>query len=63
MLISKIIKKLQDAQKQYGDHPVATYDGFIGEISLSPAKDGVCYPLEPGTHNEIGIEIMTAYTK
>lgn len=63
MKISQLIKQLQEAQRQLGDHPMTTFDGFISGIKLSPAKDGICYPLKKGAHNEIGIDIMTDYNK
>lgn len=58
MNISKMIKQLEEAKRQYGDLPMTTYGGFIESVKLTPAKDGVCYPLEKGEQNEIGIEIM-----
>ena len=57
--ISQIIAQLQKAQKEFGDHPMSTYDGFITSLKFTPAKDGTCYPLERGTHNEISIDIST----
>lgn len=62
MKISELIKKLQNAKKHYGDMPLTTYDGYIGEVKITAAKDGIVYPLEAGTHNELGIEILTAWS-
>lgn len=62
MKISKLIKQLQEAQRELGDHPMTTFDGFISGIKLSPAKDGICYPLKKGAHNEIGLEILTRWS-
>lgn len=61
MKISDLINQLQKAQEAYGDLPLTTFDGFIGEVRISPAKDGICYPLEEGEQNEIGLEILTKW--
>lgn len=58
MNISKLIKELEDAKRYYGDLPLTTYGGFITRVKISPAKDGIVYPLKEGEQNEIGIEIM-----
>lgn len=63
MKISELIKNLEKAQQIYGDHPLTTYDGFVGEVKVSPAKDGICYPLKKGSHNELGLEILTRWSK
>lgn len=60
MKISDLIACLQDAKNSYGDMPVTTWDGFIERVRITPAKDGIVEPVE--YHNEIGIEIFTAYT-
>ncbi len=62
MKISKLIEQLTKAKDRYGDKPLTTFDGFIGEVKITPAKDGICYPLKEGTQNEIGLEIMTQWS-
>ena len=59
MLISEMIAELEKAKAEYGDMPLTTYDGFIGRVRFTPAKDGICYPLKRGAHNELGFEIET----
>lgn len=59
MNISDLIKKLEEAKRLYGDHPVTTWDGYVQMVKLTPAKDGVSSPIEPGSHNEISLEILT----
>jgi hypothetical protein len=62
MKISKLIEQLTKAKDMYGDQPLTTYDGFIGEVKIRPAKDGISYPLKEGKQNEIGIEILTKWS-
>jgi len=57
MKISEFIEKLEKAKREYGDLPITDFGGFINYVKLTPAKDGICYPLKAGTQNEIGIEI------
>ncbi|QHJ81423.1 MAG: hypothetical protein [Bacteriophage sp.] len=63
MKISELIKNLEKAQQIYGDHPLTTYAGFIYAAKITPAKDGICYPIKRGEENEIGIEFHTRWTK
>lgn len=62
MKVSELIKQLQILQKQYGDHELTTFDGQIGELKFTPARDGIAYPMTPGTHNETGVEIITKWS-
>jgi len=59
MKISELIEELRDAMERYGDHTVTTYAGEIVGSVIVPCKDGISYPLTPGTHNELSIEILT----
>ena len=59
MNISELIKKLKEAKKDYGDLPLTNYGGFIRYVTLTAAKDGVVYPLEPGQQNEVHIDLTS----
>lgn len=59
MKISELIATLQNAQKTYGDHPVTTFDGFVRDVRIFVAKDGILHPIKRGTHNEISLEVIS----
>lgn len=57
MRVSELINHLEAAKKEYGDLPLTDFGGFIRFVKLTPARDGVSYPMKRGSQNEIGIEI------
>lgn len=59
MRISKMIIQLQEAMKVYGDLHVTTYAGNVGELKMSPSKDGILNRDEP---NEISMEIIQRWS-
>lgn len=63
MKISEMIKALEDAKRENGDLPVTTFSGFIQSVRLTACKDGISYPLKPGSQNEISMEIFSEYIR
>lgn len=59
MLIRDLARLLNAIADRDGNHPLTTFDGFIESVSFGLARDGVCSPIEPDTHNEIGLELTT----
>ena len=55
MKISEFIAKLQDAQDRYGDHRLSTWAGFVLDVDILPAFDGVVHPIE--RINEITMDL------
>lgn len=44
----------------FGDLPLTTWDGFVYEVDLNPAIDGVIWPLPEGVAlNEMEMDIYT----
>lgn len=61
MKISKLIEQLQTSQEKYGDLRLTDYSGFITQVKITAAKDGVVYTKDgpPSEYNELSIEMLT----
>jgi len=58
MKISDMIAKLQQAEQEFGDIELTTWDGVISHVTFQPAVDGVIGEASVAP-NELGMEIIT----
>lgn len=62
MKISRMITELQRALAQYGDLPITTYDGEIGELRIEGSKN-FCRVTNDADATEIFVEIKTKWSR